>query len=117
MTTTPTAIRVSGTPISLNPALSTPFPQAPGCAANTYLGGGSLIAWDVEYGRIFDPDAKTCHPPEVSDWWWRKSQTATHMGFGPAFECPELYHAVHTAVVPAGDDGNVQEVFCCPSYA
>lgn len=113
--TTRTSIRLSGTAISFNPALSTPYPQGPECALTYRRPDGKILAWDVVYGLSFSSEARTCHPPEVTDWWFQTESTATYTAFGPTFECPEQYEAVQTAVV-SDDNADVQQVFCCPSY-
>jgi hypothetical protein len=71
-----------------------------------------FVVWDPFYGRGIVTDATTCHPPQVTTWWFQSSDALLYTALGPTFACPEAYSTVTTTVI----ESSVQQVYCCPSY-
>ncbi|CAI4216045.1 unnamed protein product [Parascedosporium putredinis] len=108
---TPTLITVTGTPVELFP-LPTPWPNNPGCADHMYrVGNNDFLKFDPEWARLFDAEASTCFPPQVSQWWYQRDTRLPLTGLGPAFACPEAYKPMLTAVI----DDDTKMTYCCPS--
>ena len=108
---TPTLITVTGTPVELFP-LPTPWPNNPGCADHMYrVGDSDFLKFDPEWARLFDAEASTCFPPQVSLWWYQRGTRLPLTGLGPAFACPEAYKPMLTAVI----DDDTKMTYCCPS--
>ncbi|KAK3300460.1 uncharacterized protein B0H64DRAFT_15904 [Chaetomium fimeti] len=106
---------LSGSPIIFYPA-PTPWPSSAGCEKNIYrqADGGSILAWDPVYANRFGlKEARGCHAPQVSAWWWQNRQPVT--AFGPTFVCPEAYSAVYTSTLDSISAVPTQFTYCCPS--
>ncbi|KAH8769060.1 hypothetical protein F5883DRAFT_553407 [Diaporthe sp. PMI_573] len=110
---TSTILTVGGTPTIFLP-LPTPYPSEEGCGTNIYQWMSTppmFVVWDPFYGRGIVTDATTCHPPQVTTWWFQSSDALLYTALGPTFACPEAYSTVTTTVI----ESSVQQVYCCPS--